>query len=168
MAAPMDGGCAVIHIINDDAAGIDFDRYCRYIESVRHDLPDAIYRFAADSRHFDLHSPQTLHDAWLDSLTIREDASGDRDEVRRLAIDICLLGPFHDRRIHLRYRGVLAYRFDVPPDAAIRFTHTGHGDLITHEVRLRHGGGVIHELLFERRGTCLIECEDFSHAQEML
>ena len=146
----------------------DIDGYRRYIESVRECLSEAAYAFASDVRHFDPTARETLHDAWLDNITIREDASGDRQQLRRLAIDIGLLGPFHDRRIHLRYRGVHAYRFEALPTEGIRFTHTAHGDLLRHEMRVRPAGGIVHELVFERQGTCLIECDEFSHVQEAL
>ena len=158
----------MIYLVSDRVGGIDFESYRRYLASVRDQLPEAAYAFASDARHFDLTSRRSLHDAWLDSVTIREDASGSRHEIRRLAIDVVLLGPFHDRRIHLRYRGVHAYRFDVSAGEGIRFTHTAHGDLLMHELRLRPGGGVVHELVFEREGNLLIECEDFSHDQVML
>ena len=158
----------MIHLSIDSARGPDFEAYRTYLDSVRHALADHVYRFASDSRHYDPSSRESLHDAWLDRLVIREDASGDRQHVRRMAIDIDLLGPFHDRRIHLRYRGVHAYRFEIAEDTSARCTHTAHGDLLMHEVRLRPQGGVIHELQFERRGTWLIECEDFTHEQVML
>ena len=152
----------------DAVRGADFEGYWRYLESVRHALPDHVFRFAIDPRHYDLTSGESLHDAWLDSVAIQEETSGDRREMRLAAIDIGLLGPFHDRRIHLRYRGVRAYHFEMPEDASARYTHTAHGDLLMHEVRLGLQGGLIHELQFERRGTWRIECDDFMHEQEML
>ena len=147
---------------------VDVAGYRRYLDSVRDALPEEVYRFASDMRHYDQASPQTLHDAWLDSLVVREQASGDRREIRRLAVDIDLLGPFHDRRIRLRYRGVRAYRFDARQPDGTRWTHTAHGDLLMHEVWLGEDGNVVHELRFERQGTFLVECESFSHIQEML
>jgi hypothetical protein len=147
---------------------MDVAGYRRYLESVRDAMPEEVHRFASDMRHYDRSSPQSLHDAWLDSLVVREQASGDRREIRRLAVDIDLVGPFHDRRIRLRYRGVQAYRFDTERAEGARWTHTAHGDLLMHEVRLGEGGNVVHELRFERRGTFLIECESFSHVQETL
>jgi len=152
----------------DDARGPDWDGYVRYLESVRDALPEHVHRFASDPRHYDGRAPESLHDAWLDSLAIREDASGERHQVRRTAIDITLLGPYHDRRVHLRYRGVRAYHLEMPEDRGIRYAHTAHGDLLMHEVRLGPQGGVVHELQFERRGTWVIECDDFTHEQELL
>ena len=40
------------------------------------------------------------------------------------------------------------------------FEHTGHGELITHEIRLAQNGLLLHEFLFERGSTLLIKCPD--------
>ncbi len=149
------------HIFNSQT-GIDFACYARYLESIRYQLPAHIYAFASDSRHFDLNSHSSLHDAWLETLTILETASGERSQIRQLEVQLCLLGPFHDLRIHLHYTGVTQYRFITPP----RYDHPAHGDLLTHEVRLGHDGLLVHELLFERDATFLIECADFRHSEE--
>jgi len=90
------------HILNSETEGIDFTRYSAYVESIRHKLPPHVYSFASDSRYFDLTSHSSLHDAWLETFAVQEVASGERREIRRLEIAISLLGPFHDRRIHLR------------------------------------------------------------------
>jgi hypothetical protein len=159
----------VEHILNSQTAGIDFTRYAAYVETIRHHLPVHVYAFASEARHFDLSSPSSLHDAWLETLTIRESASGDRQQIRRLEIQLCLLGPFHDRRIHLHYTGVTKYRFDTPSRFDVpRYEHAAHGDLLTHEIRLGHAGLLIHELLFERGTAFLIECADLRHSEEII
>jgi hypothetical protein len=145
---------------------IDFDAYSAYLATVRDRLPPHIAAFAAEERHFALNAPETLHDAWLVELSVREPAKGDRQERRATEVDLRLLGTFHDREHVLRYTGVRRYEFvgaDVP---------RGHGDLYTHEVRLASDGvGVIHEYLFcgppgGANSRLLIECADFTH--EML
>lgn len=157
------------HIINSETEGIDFARYSAYITSIKDKLPAHIYSFASDSRHFDLKSHGSLHDAWLEALTIREVAKGERKEIRKMEVTISLLGPFHDRRIHLHYTGVACYTLDAPPQyEASSSEYKAHGDLLTHEVRLGHGDLFIHELLFENRATLLIECSDLTHSEEML
>jgi hypothetical protein len=146
---------------------IDIDRYHRYVESIRERLPEHVHAFASDPRFFDTTSHSSLHDAWLESFTVREAASGERHEIRRLEIEIILLGPFHDLRTRLRYTGVTAYSAFAPAKPGHpRYEHTAHGDLITHEVRLSDSGGLIHELLFERDATILIECADIRHSEE--
>ncbi|MDA7881418.1 hypothetical protein N9A94_03860 [Akkermansiaceae bacterium] len=157
------------HIVNSKSDGIDYTRYAAYLATIREMIPVHVYSFASDSRYFDLNSRSTLHDSWLESLTLREVASGERGEIRRMEVAICLLGPFQDRRIHLHYSGVTLYRFDAPPHyGEQRFEHTAHGDLFTHEIRLGHDGLLIHELLFENDSTFLIECSDVRHSEEMI
>jgi hypothetical protein len=157
------------HIVNSETEGIDFTRYSAYIASIRQELPPHIYSFASDARYFDLTSHSSLHDARLETLTVREAGTGERHEVRRMEVALCLLGPFHDRRIHLRYTGVTRYAFTAPPRyGEPRFEHTAHGDLLTHEIRLGHDGVLIHELLFERDATLLIECSDLRHSEEII
>src|SRR5262249_11174288 len=53
--------------------------------------------FAADPRHFALDAPETLHDAWLVELAVREPAAGARRERRATEIELRFLGAFHDR-----------------------------------------------------------------------
>ena len=157
------------HIIHSSTAGIDFTRYAAYVESIRHKLPAHVYAFASDSRYFDLNSHSSLHDAWLESLTVNEGASGERKQVRKLEVHLRLLGPCHDRLIYLRYTGIIRYRFDTPArQGESRFQHTAHGDIITHEIRLGAEGSLIHELLFERNSTFLVECADLRHSEEMI
>ena len=157
------------HILNSQTEGIDWKRYSDYVETIRHRLPPNVYTFASDPRHFDLDSPSSLHDAWLEACTIREAACGQRQEIRKLEIALCLLGPFHDRRIHLHYTGVTQYSFAAPARyGQPRYDHTAHGDLYTHEIRLGHEGLLVHEILFERDATFVIECSDIKHSEEMI
>jgi len=149
------------HILT--SRGIDFDAYLAYFATVRDRLPAHVVAFASDSRHFSLTDHESLHDAWLESVVVREDARGEHGEVRSTAVEISLLGPFHDRRHVLRYAAVRRYEF-VGPGVG-----RGHGDLHVHEVRLaRDGVSIEHELLFHghRDGApsrMLIECADFTH-----
>src|SRR5262249_37545236 len=123
--------------------GIDFDAYRRYLETIQDRLPPHVTAFAADERHFSLDARETLHDAWLIELTVREPAVGERQEQRGTEIELRLLGAFHDRIHVLHYRGV--QRYELVGGRVDR----GHGDLYTHEVRLASDGvGLIHEYLF--------------------
>jgi hypothetical protein len=145
---------------------INFDRYAAYLESVRGQLPAHVYAFAADPNHFNLNSRSSLHDAWLEKLCVVEPATGSRSEVRAIEIHLRLLGPFHDRYINLVYTGVSMYDLGAPArPGEPRFTHTAHGDLLTHEVRFENDR-LVHEILFERKVTFLIECSDIKHSEE--
>ena len=157
------------YIVNSETEGIDFTKYATYIASIRSEISPHVYSLASDPRFFDLSSHSSFHDAWLESVTIREVASGERKEIRRLEVILSLLGPFHDRRIQMHYTGVTRYTFDALPHYGVpRYDHTAHGDLFTHEIRLGHDGLLIHELLFESDATFLIECSDFSHSEQMI
>ena len=157
------------YILNNKPGEIDYPPYRTYVESIRDRLPPHVYAFASDIRYFDLESHSSLHDAWLESFTVRETATGERQEIRRTEIAIALLGPFHDLRIHLQYTGVTRYSFVAPPQYGhSRYDHTAHGDLFTHEIRLGHEDLLVHELLFERGATFLIECSDIRHSEEAL
>jgi hypothetical protein len=157
------------YILNNKPGEINYWPYHAYVESIREQLPPHVYAFASDIRHFDLASHSSLHDAWLESFTVRETASGERQEIRQMEIVMALLGPFHDLRIHLNYTGVTRYSLAVPPRYGdSRYANTAHGDLFTHEVRLGHEGLLVHELLFERDATFLIECSDIRHVEEAI
>jgi hypothetical protein len=157
------------YILNDNSREIDYSRYRAYVESIRERLPPHVFAFASDIRYFDLQSHSSLHDSWLESLTVREAASRERQEIRRMEIAVALLGPFHDLRIHLHYTGVTRYSLIAPPRYGhSRYDLAAHGDLFTHEIRLGHEGLLVHEVLFERDATFLIECSDIRHAEEAI
>jgi hypothetical protein len=148
---------------------IDYPQYEKYLQSIRGKLPEHVYAFATNPDHFNLESHSSLHDAWLESVVVNEVATGERSEIRQLEIKLSLLGPFHDRRIHLHYTGVAQYSLQAPPrHDPPRYRHTAHGDLFTHEIRLGSNGLIIHELLFERDATFLIECCDIRHSEELI
>jgi len=157
------------HIVNSHTDGIDFSRYLTYLDSVRDHLPSHIYSFASDSRHFDLSSGSSLHDAWLESCTIRETATLDDPDTRGLEIALVLLGQYHDRHIYLRYTGITHYSLVGPSQHATpRYDNIAHGDLLTHEIRLGQGNRLVHELSFSEGATILIECADIRHSEEMI
>lgn len=157
------------HILNGKPGFIDYGHYLKYVASIRDQLPPHVYAFASNSNYFNLESNSSLHDAWLESVTVREASSGEHNEIRQLEIHICLLGPFHDRRIHLRYTGVSQYSINAQARyEEQRYKHTAHGDLFTHEIRLGHNGLLVHELLFEREATFFIECSDIRHSEEII
>ncbi|ACM19338.1 hypothetical protein Geob_0976 [Geotalea daltonii FRC-32] len=123
------------HILKSDSDSIDFHGYQEYLLTIKDRLPAHVYAFASDAKYFDLQSPTSLHDAWLETCTIKESGKGNRNEARTLEIHLSLLGPFHDRRIHLMYGGVNSYSFNGPRDCE-GCAGKNHGDLYTHEIRL--------------------------------
>jgi hypothetical protein len=133
--------------------------YFAYLEQIRDRLPREVYAFASDVAHYTLDSPTSLHDAWLEELTISEPASGVRSELRQTELTLRLLGPMHDRIQVLHYTGVQRYR--VEAEAVGR----GHGDVLVHEVRLSEDGLLVHELLFAGGTAIAIECADLRYEE---
>ena len=148
---------------------IDYPSYQRYLESIRDKLPGHIYSFAADINHFNFESHISLHDAWLETLTVKAVATGKRKEIRDLEINLTLLGPFQDRRILLHYTGVAQYSFAAlsQPDRSAH-QQSALGDLLTHEIRLGRDGLFIHELLFDHDAHFFVECVDIMHSEEAI
>jgi hypothetical protein len=150
-----------MHIITE--RGIDFDAYSAYLAGIEGQLPPHVAAFARDHRHYALDTPETLHDAWLESIAVIEPAAGDRHQDRHTRIELRLLGAFHDRVHVLVYTGVRRYT------VAGNHVVAGHGDLYTHEVRLAASGGALeHEIVFVDQGggweaTILVECAEFTH-----
>ncbi len=160
---------AIEHLFTVEAGHLDFNRYLLYLESIRERLPAHVFAFAANPAHYDLQSRSSLHDAWLQSLTVGETAQGERQEVRRTEIRLALLSPYHDRHIHLHYTGVEAYAFQSPArHGEPRYLDTAHGDLLTHAVWLNNSDMLVHDIVFERGTTLRIECTDIRHVQELM
>jgi hypothetical protein len=75
--------------------------------------------------------PRCPHDAWVESVTISEPSSGERQENRGLEIHIRLLGAYQDGTIEFTYRGVQNYSMQAMRDVA------GHGDWLEDEVDVK-------------------------------
>ena len=157
------------YIFRDERGVVHFDLYFTYLESVKELLPPHTYAFASDFKHYSLHDQASLHDAWLDYLHISEPAEGERRELRKIEIEICFLGPFHDRRIFLSYKNVTSYSLQTSPDFAPLPSHRiGHGDLLVHELRIHPNGDMIHEMEFSRGSTLLIVCSYLTRREELI
>jgi hypothetical protein len=134
------------------------EAYRQYLESIKTQLPTNAYEFAIASWRFSPESHMDPHDSWLESLTIREPASGERAEIRSVDITIRLLGSYHDGRIEIIYKNVQSYSIHSSPQA-----NDGHGDWLYDEIRLSERGYMLHEIEWARGSEWLIECADFTY-----
>jgi hypothetical protein len=144
-------------------------RYAAYRQEILaagHRMPRNAFEFASAEWHYDFSDPRCPHDAWVDSIDIREPATGERHEVRRLEIRVDLLGAYHDGHIRLTYPGVRQYSLFQPRGATggSAASH-GHGDWMVDEVSVSANSRperllVVHEIAFARGGTWTIESED--------
>ena len=114
---------------------MDFEKYLEYLETIKKDLPVNIYEFAKDENRQNLSSPHSLHDAWISSLTIKENRNKERPFNSKLSIKIELLGPMHDRDIILSYIEVESYEIKGNKNP-FKWGDTFHGDIDRHEMRL--------------------------------
>ncbi len=152
------------YILDELGGPVEYGRYTAYLATIRHRLPANVYEFASSPANFELGSHSSLHDAWLESFSITEPAGGERNELRSIDIRSSYLGPFHDKRILINYIDVVSYSIQTPPGFRLPPSYrTGHGDLITHEIRLQDDDLMIHELLFSRGSVFEICFTRFEH-----
>jgi hypothetical protein len=149
--------------------GGDYRPYVLYLESVKHLMPAHLFAFAASSENFDLTSPNSLHDAWLEEWSIAEVALPNERKKRRIEIRARFLGPQHNRHIFLTYKNVGRYamqnpeEFEMPPTGRV-----GHGDLHIHELTVVRDGLFEHELRFSRGTVLSVQFTDFEHRVEII
>ena len=129
-------------------------RYREYLASISDQLPLSARDFALAEWHHNYKDSRAPHDAWVDSLSVYETASGERHENRQAHIKVRLLGAYHDGHIEIEYLNVKRY--------SIGSEFPAHGDWDQDEIRLSETGAVIHEI--EIGGSSwLIECEDIRY-----
>jgi hypothetical protein len=148
--------------IHNGESGWDFDPYWRYLESVRGTMPPNIFRFASTLDNYNS-SADSLHDSWIEFWKISEVVIGEKRRFRRVNIAACLLGPMHDRLIHLHYTNVERHTIaasDGQRNAA------GYGDLLFHEMTIEANGLFSHELLFASGAVFTVHFREFEHRIE--
>jgi hypothetical protein len=137
---------------------IDFDAYFEYIRSLRTTMSASAFAFASNFDHYRLDSRVSLHDAWVQSIHISEVALGERRQTRKLAIELHLLGPYHNSILRLSYSNVKSYAADVRAEDA---GSIAHGDIAMHELTIDRETKVLrHEIQFASGSTLRIECGD--------
>lgn len=114
---------------------MDFKKYLEYLETIKKNLPLDIYEFARDENRHNPGSPHSLHDAWISSITIKENRNKERPFNSKPSIKIEILGPMHDRDIILTYIEVESYKIKGNKNP-LNWGDTFHGDIDHHEIRL--------------------------------
>ena len=118
-----------------------------------------IPQFATETWYRDPSDHRCPHDAWLDSVEVRELAEGARHERRTGAITIRLVGAYHDGHIVFRYSGVTRFAIDCDSSAG------GVGDWIRDDFSTSDAGLLEHRISW-CRGTSS-EAEWFIEAAEV-
>lgn len=144
-------------------------RYYEYLDSVKLALPRSAYEFARADWHYSATDPRSLHDAWLVTFALVENPEANSRSKRSVDARITLLGPNHDRHIHLLYGQVQSYTVMASHEGiSSGNVRDGHGDWLLDEVRLSRNGGVIHEIAFRSGARWLLECQDIRHSEQLL
>lgn len=154
------------YVIPQGGSG-DYRPYARYLESVKHLMPAHLFAFAVDSENFDLSSPNSLHDAWLEEWSIAEIALPNERSNRLIEIRARFLGPQHDRHIFLTYKNVGSYKMQSPEEFQMP-PYIGHGDLLVHELTVVREALFEHELRFSRGTVFSVQFTDFEHRVEII
>lgn len=146
----------------------NFDRYYDYLRSIRDALPTDTYDLATGAWHYDAQDHWSLHDSWVEEVSIREEMVDAVRRRRALTITIRLLGPYHDGHAWLHYRGVHRYRIELEGLQQLSERPVNHGDWSVDEIRLTSNNTVLHEIQFSSGATWLIECEGVAHKTDIL
>jgi hypothetical protein len=146
-------------------------RYRSYLESIRGQIPPEAYDFATAPWHYDPADHRSLHDAWVEEVTLREDLASEGEASRRLSLGIRLLGPYHDGHTYLSYAYVSGYQLVLPRDSssvgALSRPSGGHNDWLIDELRLSSSGTLLHEVVFSSGARWLIESEFIKHSTDI-
>jgi hypothetical protein len=101
------------------------------------------------------------HDAWLETMEIRELAEGERGEIRTTTIAIRLLGAYHDGHIVFRYSGVT--RYSLASDDSRR----GMGDWLEDRFSISADGNLRHDITWcfgpSTKSAWFVEAEGVSY-----
>lgn len=143
--------------VGPEAMREGFRRYEQFLTANRERFPPSAYALATSDWYYSARDSRSPHDAWLEAVTIEEPATGERHEVRTVAMKVVLLGAYHDGRLQLYYPRV--YRYDL----SLRSGESGHHDWRYDEFRLTDDGHLIHEIEWYHWGELgrwIIEADD--------
>jgi hypothetical protein len=140
--------------------GWELEAYRQYVRDQESAFPAGARHFVLEPWHYDIQHHQCPHDSWLEKLTLREMASGERAQARHIQIEAQFLGAYHDGYFELLYDTVTEYSLGL---AANSQKSVGHGDWIVDEITLEETGLVKHEILFSNSGSWSIVCYDLHY-----
>jgi hypothetical protein len=149
------------YILENENGFVTYDKYFNYIKSIEMLLPKELYLFASDPDRYNLKSHKTLHDSWIESITINS-ISNSCFENRQTNIQIKLLGQYHDRMHELVYLDVKAYHLKN-----VKCLDRSHDDLLFHEIRYENNL-IEHEIIFDNDVEILVLCKKMIHNEILL
>jgi hypothetical protein len=118
-------------------------------------LPTGAKEFVAADWHYNYMDPRCPHDSWLQSIEIQTDDS--REKIQ--AVEMRLLGAFHDRLICFQYKGAT----DLSIEGCLVPKNGRNLDWLYDEVHLCDASTVEHIIEFEE-AVARIECVDLRYS----
>jgi hypothetical protein len=149
--------------LKPDEIAARWTAYREYLDSVKARLAPGALSYATSEWHIDQQSHKSPHDGWLESVLVQEPSTGVRKEQRSIEIVIDVLASVQDGKIRFTYSGVRSYAIGAPGEFAMPPLNVGHGDWLADEVRVSDRGLVLHEILFSRGATWMIEAVDLRY-----
>jgi hypothetical protein len=142
--------------------------YAAYLKTISEFLPAATKEFALSDWYYDhSNSDKCPHDAWLESIELFENVTGERKEQRNIGIRIRLLAASHAGHIFFTYENVFCYQLKFSPSIRQwdgKPVLPKHEDWMADEVSLNCRGHVVHEIHFSSGCVWQIEAECISYA----
>jgi hypothetical protein len=132
---------------------VSWDAYFDYLHSVRTQMSDELYAYAANREHYRPEGRSSLQGAWLIGVQLG---------YRAQEVVLAFLGAWQDRKHVLTYTGVSAYALDI--DVEYR---SGDRDLLTHEFRAENRV-ITHEVAFRSGRVIRIVAQDVIPVTELL
>lgn len=136
---------------------VKFDEYFNYLKSVSDKIPGEMYNFFKEWKHYSLDDRESLHDCWVENISIAESSDGSPEKNRNVNVSIFLLGAYHDRRITLNYHDVSNYNL-----SGCELCSGAHGDIVVHELNIEDDS-FSHEFLFSSEAKIKIYFKRFSY-----
>lgn len=154
-------------IYTDEMGVTHFDAYFNYLSSVKDRFPRPLYEFAGDKTRYSLSDAKTMHDSWIEKLSVEEGVEKDGLNRRFVSIETRFLGPYHDRHFYFRYQQVVAYTFNHPEKFAAP-PKFGHGDVLVQEFLITDRHDISHEILFSSGSRLHIICREIDVMETLL
>jgi hypothetical protein len=142
------------------------EAYAAYLKTIAEFLPAETREFALSDWYYD-HSnwDRCPHDAWVESVELLENFSGERKEQRNVGIKIRLLAASQADHILFTYDNVFGYALNFLPNIQQWDGNPvlpKHADWMADEISLNSLGHVVHEIHFSSGCVWKIEAERIS------
>lgn len=136
--------------------------YRSYLKDVAEYLPESTKSFAlSDWYHDSTDFDKCPHDAWVEHLEIVEPASGERQQIREIQINLKLLASSQRGHICFTYQRVSQYELNAR--CLVSRPGPKHDDWLHDQITLAGTGEVEHEIVFRSGTRWDIRCKSISY-----